>query len=80
MQYKFCRQYEMGEIEQVFSRLSDAKAVFAGYLAYHMLRGDEFSIELFTGNVDHAGFFWPHSCIATFDYDGDGSIREADNE
>ena len=78
MQYKITVVTEHAEVDYIFHCLAAAKRNYTEILTHHMLRGWQFSIALFSGTVDYTGTFWHHRCIATFDYDGDTSVWEAE--
>ena len=80
MQYKISLETEHAEVDYIFYCLADAKRNYTKLLSAYMRGGSRFSIAMFSGIVDRDGSFWPHECIATFDYDGDASVLEADNE
>ena len=80
MQYKISLETDYAEVDYIFHNFASAKARYSEVLAAYMLRGWRFSIELFSGVADKHGVFWHHRCITTFDYDGDVSVLEADNE
>ena len=78
MQYKISVETDYTEAEYFFDSLADAKSQYTIVLTFYMFKGRRFSIAMFSGIADHDGNFWHHSCIATFDYDGDDSVLEAD--
>ena len=80
MRYKITLETEHAEVDHIFYSLAAAKRWYTEVLAHHMRNGCRFSIAMYSGIVDYAGIFWHHRCIATFDYDGDASVWEADNE
>ena len=80
MQYKVSLETEHAEADYIFHCLAAAKRVYTQLLARHMRKGCRFSIAMFSGVVDRDGSFWPHECIATFDYDGDSSVLEEHND
>ena len=80
MQYKISLETEYAEVDYIFHYFVAAKCRYAEILADYMQRGWRFSIAMYSGVADKHGVFWHHRCIATFDYDGDASVLEADNE
>ena len=80
MQYKISLETEYAEVDYIFHNFASAKARYTEILASYMLRGWRFSIAMYSGYVDRYDTFWHHRCIATFDYDGDASVWEADND
>ena len=80
MQYKISLETDYAEVDYIFHNFASAKARYSEVLAAYMLRGWRFSIAVYSGVIDRDGIFWHHRCIATFDYDGDASVLEADNE
>ena len=80
MHYKICLETEHVEVDYTFHCLAAAKRNYTKLLSAYMNGGTRFSISMFSGTIDYNGIFWHHRCIATFDYDGDASVWEADNE
>ena len=76
MQYKISLETDNVEVDYIFHNFVAAKYRYAEILADYMQTGWRFSIAMFSGTVDSTGIFWHHSCIATFDYDGDASVLE----
>ena len=73
MKYEISLECEHGVTDRIFNNLATAKSHYTELLTSHMLSGQRFSIELFSGLTDNYGSFWSHKCIATFEYDGDDS-------
>lgn len=78
MRYKICLETEHAEVDNIFYSLAAAKRYYTEVLSRHMREGRRFSIAMYSGIVDYTGTFWHHRCIATFDYDGDASVWEAE--
>lgn len=66
------------ENEYVVSSLKLAKRAYAHEFSRLMETGDAFSIDLYTGRLDEFSLFDCAECIATFTYDGDASVWEAE--
>ena len=80
MKYKVICLFGGRCVEAVFIDLAEAKVFYSQCLSRHLKDGHAFTCCMFSGVADKHGVFWHHQCIATFDYDGDASIQEADNE
>lgn len=80
MVYKLSIETDYGEAEYFFDDFTAAKSQYISDLTCYMLKGWRFSIALFSGIVDKHHTFWHHHCIVTFDYDGDSSVWEGDND
>ena len=78
MQYKISLETEHAEVDYIFYCLAGAKRNYTKLLSAYMRGGSRFSIAMFSGTIDYTGTFWHHRCIATFDYDGDASVWEAE--